>query len=193
MINFIYSYGATPLDPNETEGLIPKFITTQYELNEREQENILQAERWAFSRKKSNILTLEFIKQLHKKMFDHTWRWAGEFRRSNKNIGIDWPLISVELTQLLLDVEYQLKNSIYPSREIALRFHHKLVSIHCFPNGNGRHARIMTDILLTSQGFKRFSWGNDKANTSEDIRKNYIMALRAADNHDYTKLINFLL
>jgi Fic-DOC domain mobile mystery protein B len=193
MINFVYSYGTTPLDPYEKLGLIPKHITSQYELNEMEQENILQGEIWAFSRKKSNILTVDFIKLLHKKMFGKTWKWAGEFRKSNKNIGIDWPLVYIELKALLSDIEYQINNNVYPLKEIAARFHHKLVFIHCFANGNGRHARLMTDILLVNQGSRRFNWGKNKiTNNNVDIRKLYISSLREADNHNYRSLIDFV-
>jgi Fic-DOC domain mobile mystery protein B len=155
----IYPEGATPLDPDEAEGLIPTHIKTLIELNEWEQNNILIAVNWAFSHQRKDILTIEFIKMLHKKMFGRTWKWAGTFRKSNKNIGVDWPLIVNELGMLLKEVEYQLNNNTYSVKEIAVRFHHKLVLVHCFANGNGRHARLMIDILLTLNKSKVFSWG----------------------------------
>ena len=192
MIEYIYPDGATKLDLNESDGLIPKHITTQGQLNEWEQNNIIAAEKWAFARKKSDILTIEFSKRLHKKMFDQTWKWAGFFRRSDKNIGIDWAMINLELGKLLEETRYQIANNIYSKREIAARFHHKLVFVHCFANGNGRHARLMADILLVTLGEKRFSWGRADLYSVGDIRKHYINALRGADNHDYRDLIVFV-
>lgn len=190
-----YPPGATPLDPDEAAGLIPMHITTQSQLNEWEQMNILEAEKWIGGKhfELANILNSEFIKKLHLRMFNNTWRWAGEFRKSNKNIGVDWPTIAIELRLLVDDVEYQLSNSTYADDELATRFHHRLVAVHPFANGNGRHARMMTDILLLSLGQKRFSWGGvDSLVKPSVIRKNYITALRAADRKDYSLLLAFV-
>ena len=192
MIKYNHPDGATEIDPNESEGLIPKHITTQGQLNEWEQNNIIAAEKWAFLKNKSDVLTIEFTKKLHKKMFDLTWKWAGDFRRSNKNLGVVWPMINMELGKLLEEVNYQLINNVYPIREIATRFHHKLVAIHCFANGNGRHARLAADILLVSLGDKRFSWGKGDLYNANNARKIYINSLRKADNYDCTDLLNFV-
>lgn len=134
-----------------------------------------------------------FIKKLHSRMFCNTWRWAGEFRRTNKNIGVDWLSLPMELKVLLDDVIYQAEHKVYDIDELAGRFHHRLVAIHPFANGNGRHARMMTDIILLSQGKESFTWGRQKdlAETSP-IRKQYIDALRAADKKDYTLLMQFV-
>ena len=141
--------GATPLDPNEMAGLKLKHITTRGELNRWEQENISEAMDWLDKRKnKTEILTEEFVKKVHKRMFYKIWIWAGSFRRSGKNIGVDWTRIGVDLRQLLDDVKYWIEHKTYPADEIAVYFHHRLVKIHPFPNGNGRHSRLMTDILL---------------------------------------------
>ena len=192
MIEFNYPEGATKLDPNESEGLIPKHIITQGQLNEWEQNNIIFAEKWVFARKKIDILSVDFTKKLHRRMFDKTWKWAGIFRRSDKNIGVDWSMIHMELGKLLEETNYYLINNIYSKREVATRFHHKLVLIHCFANGNVRHSRLMTDVLLISLGEKRFSFGRCDLYNANNIRKNYIDALRKADNYDYTDLINFV-
>jgi len=192
---FEYPPGATPLDPDEIEGLIPKHITTQGQLNEWEQLNILEAEKWVTRKRFNhiNILTVHFIKDIHFKMFNKTWHWAGQFRQSNKNIGIDWPTISQAIKLLLDDSLYQLENQIFPLDELAARFHHKLVSIHPFPNGNGRHARMMTDILLLSCNHERFTWGSSADLIDKSVtRDNYISALRAADRYDYSALFTFV-
>lgn len=158
-VDLDYPPGATPLDADELASLIPGHLTTQAELNEWEQLNIQQGDAWARKQRKE-ILNEAFAKQLHKQMFGETWRWAGTFRKSDKNIGIDWPKISVELRKLLDDVHYQIEHASYPPDEIAVRFHHRLVAIHPFPNGNGRHARLMADLLAERLGQPRFTWGS---------------------------------
>lgn len=189
-----YEPGATPLDPDEINGLIPLHITTQGQLNEWEEENILSAENWLFS--KSNyrdFLTIDFTKLLHEKMFNNTWRWAGIFRNTAKNIGTEPQQITTELKKLLDDVRYQIIHKTYPINEIAYRFHHRLVWIHPFPNGNGRHARMMTDLLLVQAGEPRFTWGEKNAFNKEGVaRAQYIQALKNADKHDYTVLATFV-
>lgn len=182
--------GATPLDADELANLIPQHITTQGELNEWEQLNILQGEAWA-RRHRKDTLDEAFVRQLHRQMFGETWRWAGEFRRSDKNIGVDWLKISVELRQLLDDVRYQIDHATYPPDETAVRFHHRLVAIHPFPNGNGRHARLMADLLVERLGQPRFTWGSRNLVDTTDARQRYIAALQAADAREYALLIAF--
>jgi Fic-DOC domain mobile mystery protein B len=195
-INFVeYPPGATPLDPDEAEGLIPQHITLQSQLNEWEQVNILKAEQWIHQRSfgLKEIATAEFIKKLHQRMFSDTWRWAGQFRQTNKNIGVDKFSIPVELKLLLDDLCYQLQNKSYPIDELVARFHHRLVSIHPFANGNGRHARMMADLILRSQNGERFTWGEAISLTnSSTVRAQYINALRAADKKEYQLLMNFV-
>ena len=192
---FNYAPGATPLDPDEAKGLIPSHITTQSQLNEWEKSNILEAEKWTHRQKfkLNEIVKIEFVKKLHERMFKNTWKWAGLFRQSNKNIGVDWPIVSAQLKILLDDLNYQIINKTYGLDELTARFHHRLVLIHPFPNGNGRHARLLSDIILLSQGEKRFSWGDNTllANASE-IRNQYIAALRAADKFNYKPLLDFV-
>ena len=185
-----YPPGATPLDADELASLIPGHITTQGELNEWEQANIVQGDQWARKQRKA-ILDDAFVRQLHKQMFGETWRWAGEFRKSKKNIGIDWPKISVELRKLLDDVHYQIEHPSCPPDEIAVRFHHRLVAIHPFHNGNGRHARLMADLLVERLGQPRFTWGSRSLVDAGETRQAYIAALQAADARDYQPLIAF--
>lgn len=189
-MKYNYPEGATPLESEEILGLIPQHITTHEQLNAWEQKNILEGEKWA--RKKRNIVSVDFIKKLHVHMFNQTWKWAGKFRQSGKNIGVDWHMISIELQKLCDDVNYQLKHHSFSDDEIAVRFHHRLVWIHPFPNGNGRHARLMADLLIMHLKHPRFSWGMHhdlyKATTA---RKQYIEALRLADRGNYSLLISF--
>ncbi len=186
--------GATPLDPDEMEGLLPQHITQQNDLNEWEQDNIINAEIWIFSKKHAyeKILTTDFTKKLHKKMFDATWRWAGKFRQTAKNIGVEPYKIAEELKNLITDVQYQIEYHSYAVDEIAYRFHHRLVKIHPFPNGNGRHARLMTDLLLISLAQTRFSWGKAHLAQSGPVRDQYIAVLRQADKGDYQGLAQFV-
>jgi len=189
-MNIDYPPGATPLDADELASLIPGHITTQGELNEWEQANIVQGDQWARKQRKE-ILNEAFVRKLHMQMFGETWRWAGEFRKSNKNIGIDWPKLSVELRKLLDDVPYQIEHASFPPDEIAVRFHHRLVAIHPFPNGNGRHARLMADLLVKRLGQPRFTWGSRSLVDAGETRQAYIAALQAADARDYAPLLAF--
>jgi len=185
-----YPPGATPLDADELASLIPGHITTQGELNEWEQLNIAHGENWARKQRKE-ILNEGFVRQLHKQMFGETWKWAGEFRKSDKNIGVDWLTIGVELKKLLDDAHYQLEHASYPPDEIAARFHHRLVAIHPFPNGNGRHARLMADLLVERLGQPRFTWGSRSLVDAGETRQCYIAALQAADARDIAPLLTF--
>ena len=185
--------GATPLDPDEAEGLVPSHITTQGDLNAWEQANIAIADRWAMRQKKRDLLSEGFVRDLHRKMFDQTWTWAGTFRRSNKNIGVDWTQVSVRLRNLIDDCKYQIAHRVFDADEMAVRFHHQLVWIHPFPNGNGRHARLMADLLVMRLGHSRLTWGRQEAAKSSvgSIRKHYLTALRKADLGQYDDLLAF--
>lgn len=185
--------GQTPLDPDEKAGLIPAFVETKGALNDWEQENILQAVKWLQRAKPPVVLSEVFCRDLHRRMFNKTWQWAGKFRQSDKNIGCDWTLVAVKLNQLLGNAQYWVENESFPPDELAARFHHALVWIHPFPNGNGRHARVMTDALLKQLGQKAFSWGNG-ANlvSANEVRARYLAALRAADQNDFTDLLAFV-
>ena len=192
-MEFHYAPGATPLDPDEAAGLVPTHITTQGDLNAWEQANILQGDRWAGRQKNRDLLDEGFVRELHKKMFDQTWQWAGTFRKSNKNIGVDWPQISMKLRDLLDNTRYQIEHQVFDPDEIVVRFHHQLVWIHAFPNGNGRHARLMADILTVRLGLPRMTWGGGTvALTSVGaVREAYLTALRAADRGHFESLIQF--
>jgi len=183
--------GSTPLTDEELEQLIPSYITLRHELNEAEQSSILDAGGWAFLRKR-DVLSERFLDNLHKRMFGRVWRWAGKHRRSNKNLGIDAYRIPTELRQHLEDCRYWIDNATYEPDEIAARFHHQLVWIHPYPNGNGRHARLATDLLLVGLGRKSFSWGRVNLVDASKTRTEYIAALRAADNHDFELLLEFV-
>lgn len=192
-MKFTYAPGATPLDPDEIADLLPIHITTQAELNAWEQANIVQGDRWASRQSKRDLLNEGFVRELHRRMFDQTWRWAGTFRNSDKNIGVDWPQISVKIRDLLENTRYQLDNNIYDADETVVRFHHQLVWIHAFPNGNGRHARLMADLLALKRGRPRLTWGGQSTaiNTAGEIRAKYLAALRSADQGEFSELIQF--
>ena len=187
---FSYPEGATPIDEDERLALIPPHIVTQDQLNEFEHYNISLCLPWAYQQK--NILTLSFIKKLHQRMFEHTWKWAGLFRKTQKNIGVDALFIEQELYALCQNTLYQIENKVSDLDDIAVRFHHRLVWIHAFPHGNGRHARLQTDILIKKIGGKPFSWGSLTYNQSDIMRKAYIKALRCADQHDFSLLMEFV-
>ena len=188
-----YPPGATPLDPNELGGLIPKYITTQGELNRHERENIVEAAEWALGSTRHDCLNISFCFDLHKRMFAKVWKWAGQVRLTDKNIGVPKEQIMMKLKPLFDDTAYWIENETYSFDEIGARFHHRLVSIHAFPNGNGRHARLMTEVIQTVNGEEPFTWGrSDLYDSESEARKDYLAALRQADQGNYQPLIEFV-
>lgn len=190
-----YPQGATPLDPDEITGLIPSHISTQGELDEAEQANILKARHWALSQKK-DILSDTFVRGLHKRMFIEVWRWAGQYRTTGKNLGVPAHQIPTSLRELCTSAEYWINHGTYNWDELAARFHHRLVLIHAFANGNGRHARLMTDILMRTHGQFALTWGAGRSSKEigrdGDAREAYLAALREADERRFEKLIEFI-
>jgi Fic-DOC domain mobile mystery protein B len=198
-LNIDYPEGATPLDPDEVGGLIPTHIVNHGQLNEWELTNVLAGERWAFDtgrrrtyKTSDDLLTSAFVCSLHKRMFGQTWRWAGTFRKTEKNIGVDPLQIATRLTDLCEDIKAQLKFESYSLDETAARFSHRLVSIHPFANGNGRLSRTLADVLLVQQGAARFTWGAANLVNADTTRLQYLAALRAADAKDYKPLLAFV-
>lgn len=192
-MSFHDAAGATPLDPDEAQGLVPVHITTQADLNAWEQLNIAQGDRWAARQKNRSLLEEGFLRDLHRQMFGRTWQWAGTFRKTNKNIGVDWTHIAVKVHNLLENTKVQIAHHVFDGDETAVRFHHQLVWIHAFPNGNGRHARLMADLLAIRLGRQRLTWGGGKTSmvTAGALREKYLAALRAADQGMFHDLIEF--
>ena len=184
---------ATPLTPEEREGLKQTWITTRADLNEAEQINIDEAVAWTAKLGDRDLLTEEFVFDLHKRMFGDVWSWAGTRRKSGKNIGVDPTEIYIRLGGLLADARYRVEESVYPRDEIAIRYHHGLVLIHPFPNGNGRHARLVVDLLIGQLGGEPFAWGGGGGTLQHigELRDQYIHALKKADNHDFDELLAF--
>lgn len=189
-----YIEGQTPLEEEEKEGLLIPTITTREELDEFEQKNIEEAILWIWGKKlkKETIFTEKFVRELHKKMYGHIWKWAGDFRQTNKNIGIEYWKISTELKILLDDALFWIEQGTFSADEMAVIFKHRLVSIHCFPNGNGRHSRLMADIIVSKIfGLEVFSWGSDNLSQETDAREVYIKAVKSADKGSYSELVKF--
>lgn len=189
-----YINGQTPLDEEEKDGLLILTIATRGELDEFEQQNIEKAVQWILGRtfKPELFFTEDFVRMLHKRMYADVWAWAGEFRKTNKNIGVDKWKIPSDLKYLLDDAKYWHENNTYTQDEIAVRFKHRIVSIHCFPNGNGRHSRLLADIII-EQIYKQpvFSWGAANLSDEGDARKSYLKAVKTADRGDYSLLLAF--
>ena len=192
-MKFDYPEGATPLDPDAIAGLIPN-LTVQTELNDFEARNILEAVAWAKRVRgpDRDMLQVTSLRKLHRKMFSLTWRWAGQFRRTQTNIGVAPEHIPMRLEQLCGNTRYQIENQVFDWEETAVRFHHGLVLIHPFPNGNGRQARLATDLLLQRNGQIRFTWGSDSLTASTDVRREYIESLREADLGSFERLLRFV-
>jgi Fic-DOC domain mobile mystery protein B len=184
--------GNTPIDPDEAKGLIPDLVT-QSQLNEYEQVNIAAAWIWAQTSRflKRQLVTRDGLQRLHQRMFDKTWKWAGQFRRSDKTMGIPWTEIPVAVQTLCDDTNYQLAHPSTPLEEIAVRFHYRLVTIHPFPNGNGRHARLAADLLCVQRGGHAFHWGASNLAGKGSARSAYIATLKRADKGDFVPLMQF--
>jgi len=187
---------ATPLDPNLRKDLLQTWITNRSDLNEAEQENILNGSAWARRSRRApeaaDILTDDFVRTLHKQMFGEVWRWAGSYRETEVNIGIDSHLVPARMPELLDTVRFWIEQKTYSPDEIAVRFHPGLTQIHGFPNGNGRHAREMADLLIERLGGKTFSWGSGSLQDTGTLRKKYVATLKAADGHDMAPLMEFV-
>jgi Fic-DOC domain mobile mystery protein B len=194
-LNLTYSSGQTPLDEDEKDGLLLPHISTVEELNEFEQQNIEEALQWVLSQRsipKEKILTASFIRDVHRRMYRDVWKWAGTYRKSNKNIGEDTFQIPEALLNLTADCTVWIKQNVYKNDEIAVRFKHHLVSIHPFPNGNGRHSRLMADILIEyGLGGSPFTWGRSNLFHEGDVRSAYIGALKEADMENHEPLLKF--
>lgn len=190
---FTIGDGNTALSPEEQDDLIPD-LTTKEELNEWERQNILEAWNWAFTPRvlsRRDPFAEDYVRELHLRMFYQTWKWAGTYRTTEKNIGVAHYQIREALPALLGDARYWIGHKTFDADEVAIRFHHRLVWIHPFVNGNGRHARLMADVIARKQGKPAFTWGGADIARISDFRRRYIDALRAADGRDLNPLLAF--
>lgn len=189
-----YPLGATPLDRDELAGIKLKYVSTKGELDHLEQSNIHDGLKWLKKQSRPDVLSEVFLRELHKRLFGKVWQWAGTYRATEKNIGIAPFRIAIEVHKLLADAKFWVDNATYKPKELAVRFHHRLVSIHPFPNGNGRHARILANAILTKVLQEpEIDWsGGFSLDHANDRRKDYIAALRAADGRDYGPLMLFV-
>ena len=182
---------ATPLEPDEREGLLQTWITYRRELNEAEQSNVAAGTVWAWRVRRRDLLTEQFLRQLHRRLFGDVWAWAGEFRRTERNIGIEPARVPVDLRMAFDDARYWIEHETFPPDEIAVRLHYRLVAIHPFPNGNGRTTRLIGDLVVARLGREAFTWGRRNLTEISETRTRYIAALLAADNHDIEPLLQF--
>ena len=193
--NLYQNPGSTPLDHDELSQLIPN-LSTKEELNEWERQNNLAAKDWALNprvMKREDPLIEPYLRELHRRMFDQTWKWAGKYRKTGKNLGVPFHQIMNGIAALLEDAHYWIDSRTFDLDEIAIRFHHRLVWIHPFPNGNGRHARLLADVIAVKNGGEEFTWGSIRLKNVESARREYIRCLRVADanNDDIRGLVSF--
>ncbi|MFV1991755.1 MAG: mobile mystery protein B [Acidimicrobiales bacterium] len=189
-------HGATPIDPDEAECLIQPHVPTRGELDELEEANIQLGLEWAqrravLGRKRVDVITEPFLYELHKRMFGEVWDWAGEVRSTDKNIGVDNHVVRAEVRKLIADARSWRENEVYAADELAVRFHHRLLVVHPFPNGNGRHSRLMADLIVQQLGRPPFSWGERSLTTTSELRTAYITALQRADRGKLQSLLGF--
>jgi Fic-DOC domain mobile mystery protein B len=193
-LNLNYKGSQTPLEEEEKAGLLIPTIATREELDAFEQNNIEEAMQQVLNRSvmAEVLLTEKFIRHLHKQMFGDVWAWAGKFRKTDKNLGVDKWQIATTLKTLCDDTLFWIRNDTYAPDEVALRFKHSIVSIHCFANGNGRHSRLMADLIINKLYNKPlFSWGAADLKQESAARANYLEAIKAADNGNFALLLRF--
>jgi Fic-DOC domain mobile mystery protein B len=184
---------STAISLEDAAALKPN-LATQRELDQWEYKNTLAGRAWALNSrrlKRMDPLTEPYIRELHLRMFNETWRWAGKYRTRNPNLGVPHHEIRDRLGQLLGDARHWLENGIYDLDEIAVRVHHQVVFIHPFPNGNGRHTRLLADVIVARGGRVPFSWGPDNLVAAGAARDEYIKALKQADLGDTQGLLKF--
>ena len=189
-----YIDGQTTLDPEDLEGIKHPHVMTRGELDQLEQANIEEGLRWLARQRSSDLLSDDFARKLHRKLFGEVWSWAGTYRQTEKNIGINPLQIAAQLRTLLDDARFWAEHGAYPPVEAAVRFHHRLVAIHPFANGNGRFSRIMADAYLEDVlEADPIDWGGGyDLQAMNERREQYIAALRAADAGDYSLLFEFV-
>jgi len=189
-LKFIDVEGSTPIA--DCSGLIPGHITTLAQLNEWEKNNIIAAQKKYLTRRRKHAFDSGFFRAVHRDMFDATWEWAGIFRKCNFNLGVDFHQIQIEIKKLSDDVKYWQDKKTFGLLEQSTRLHHRLVQIHAFQNGNGRHARLIQDIFLFNNNHPLPSWPSGEIIEKTDIRSRYIKALKSADEGEYKPLLKFI-
>lgn len=191
---FDEAHDATPLSGEERLDLIPS-ITTCAELNQIERINIIEARIWAMQARRlrrDDLLTDRFARELHRRMFNSVWSWAGRYRSTEKNLGWEVHRLAEGVRNLFDDAQAWFESSTYSTTEAAVRVHHRLVQIHPWPNGNGRHSRLMADIIVAAKGGKELTWGAGASLIEPgDLRRLYIEAVQQADQGDIRPLLEF--
>ena len=187
--------GATPLTEADLTGLLIPSVTTHGELNAVEAANIIRAQEWALHARGvrlPNMLSDDFLQRLHRHLFGDVWRWAGDYRLANTNLGVPHQQIREHLRNVYADALVWFERKVYSPEEFAVRLHHRVVTVHPFRNGNGRHARMLANLVLVRH-FKRdpLPWSNSPLRAASAVRQVYLAALRAADDGDLAPLLAF--
>ena len=189
--------GATP--GGDTSGLLLEHLSTTTARNAAETEAISRAyDKYVFRarRKKQGTewLTDDFIRRVHADMLGTIWEWAGKYRQTKFNLGVDPHLIREQIKLFTEDFLYwNGTESTMSVIEIAARIQHRLTNIHPFTNGNGRHARLITDIFLHSRKLPIPQWPQIQLMAQgNEIGEQYITAMKKADNGDINDLIQFI-
>lgn len=194
MVHFDTPEGATPIE--DAAGLLIEGVLTYAALNAVETENIIMAVNEHLRRRKRRgefWLTEEYVRRVHHDMFDSVWEWAGRYRNAQLNIGVQASRVREEVGKVCQDAAYwdAQKENPMPVLERAVRLHHRLAWIHPFPNGNGRHARLLSDICLHVHHHKLPDWPSSALGGAGDVRGAYLAALKKADGGDFGPLINY--
>jgi Fic-DOC domain mobile mystery protein B len=183
-------HGETPID--DISGLKPKGLTTRAQLNAVEARNMRKAVvRYLVIKpsRRQAPFTLEWCYKLHRQMFGEVWRWAGQKRTTELNIGVPFHRIDVDLKNLMADLAFwREKGEMDPIEQVA-RLHHRAVFIHPFLNGNGRWSRLLANIFQKQSTDKLTIWPEETVGNASVIREEYLAAVRSGDKGDYNPLI----
>ncbi len=187
--------GATPID--DVSGLLVD-ITTRGELNDAEGLNILTATDWIDKGRIDDLFTVQFYRELHTKMYDQVWSWAGALRSQTGQTthpGSRPEAVDLDLGRVAMEFhcEWEALNDNSHLLPFISRYHHALVLVHPFNNGNGRWSRLAADAVIQRlAGRPPLTWATDTLVVDSDERKEYIAALQAADTGDFQPLLDYI-
>jgi Fic-DOC domain mobile mystery protein B len=187
--------GATPLD--DISGLLRRDITTRGQLDEAETLNILGAVDWIERGRLRDVFTVDFYERLHSRMYDDVWEWAGDLRSvtgARPNIGVPPEMVPIELGRVAMEFNWEWQNSDQTNLlPFIAKYHHALVWVHPFNNGNGRWSRLACDVVMKRLAKKPLiTWATDTLNVDSGERSQYINALKMADDFDLAPLVEYL-
>lgn len=172
-------------DPDKHDNILG--ITDLDLLYENEALGIIRAQQYILDLDANFVFDSRLILDLHHIVFGNLYLWAGKWRNVVTNIGIDVGKIPYAIAEYADHVNY-MKNAAMDREGLVnclFYTHHRYTQIHPFNNGNGRTARLITDLVANMNGYQNIQLYVRDAGAE---RENYKAALKAADQHYNDKL-----